>query len=167
MIIDAALVLHFGYTDIQLGIMYAIIPLLSAFAVFIYEKWQSKEKHLALLTRASFVSIFASTIITPILGFLSGGGSVIFRNLFYSVFNVASSDLINHKVDSKNRTTTLSTFSLLKKIPYVLFAFVIGKSLDSIGSVTVSFYLSLIFLGAFLLVLFFFPTSNRRAYAKT
>jgi hypothetical protein len=54
------------------------------------------------------------------------------------------SQVINDHTDSQYRATTLSTFNLLSNLPYVLTAFIIGKTIDSFSALTFTYYLGIL-----------------------
>jgi len=151
-ILDGTLAIHFRFNERSLGILFALIPFISAVGNHFYLKIKSKigEKKLLLFIFITFILI---TGISPIYGLFFGGISLLYRNFFYPFIDIMASNTINRFVESKYRTTTLSTFIMIKKLPYVLFAYIIGRSIDKISPSRVSLWFSIL-LGVLALILY-------------
>jgi hypothetical protein len=61
-----------------------------------------------------------------------------------------ASIIINRHTESKYRATTISTFNMMRNLPYVITAFLIGTLADTFSAKTIAMYL-----GIFLLILLF------------
>jgi hypothetical protein len=59
--------------------------------------------------------------------------------------------MINKQTESKYRATTISTFNMLKNLPYVLTAAFIGRLMDIISARHFAFYFGLALLAVLLL----------------
>lgn len=158
-VLDPALALEHGFDEKQLGMLYAIAPLVTAFGVYVYGKKK------ALFQRETwgtiiFASLIATTVFSPMYGLALGGLAILYRNVFYSVINVISTSTINQIVVSQYRATTLSTFTMIRQLPYVLFAVIIGKAMDVYSPSQVGMWLSILFIAAWLVVTFVFPKRN-------
>jgi MFS family permease len=154
-ILDPSLALNFGYSEVALGFLYAIIPLVSAAGAHFYPRLKiimGTNQILFLI----IVSFFMTILISPILGIIGFTSFLLYRNIFYPVIDIISSETINSSVDSKYRATTLSTFTMLKKLPYVLVAFFIGSFMDQYTAKNVSIVVVLIFLLIYLLSKIYF-----------
>ncbi len=124
-----ALLINFGYKDHQLGIFFAILFVFSALFAQLAPKIQKKFGQ----AEAFYSSIFIYALIlilSPKLGFIIGGLSVFARASIFQVANNFTSSAVNKVTESKYRATTLSTFSMLKTLPYALSAILIGKLMD-------------------------------------
>ncbi len=141
--VDSFLSFEFGFSDKQMGILWSVIFIFSAFA----SQSTSFVKNLFGLNK-SIVLVGILTVLTylvsPYAGLILGGLSLIFRSSLQSVFGNLSSIEINNNTESKYRSTTLSTFNMIKNIPYVLAAYFIGGISDVVSAKTVSFYLGVV-----------------------
>ena len=87
--------------------------------------------------------IAASLIISPVAGLVLGGLMVLLRYNVAPIFNNLASIMINQHTESKYRATTISTFNMIKNLPYVLSAFFIGRLMDIISARLFAFYFGL------------------------
>ena len=120
---------EFGFKPAQLAIVWSILYVLCALisqTTGYLRKYISYEKMGILLG----ILIGITLIVSPIGGIILGGLSLAFRAFFQTAYLNVSSVLINEHIDSKYRTTTLSSFNLLKNIPYVLTAYFLGAFAD-------------------------------------
>jgi len=144
--VDSFLSFEFGFNDKQMGILWSAIFIISAFASQLtghIKKLFGSNKSIiivGLLTAVTF-------IISPYIGLIVGGLSLILRSSLQGIFGNLSSIQINNNTDSEYRATTLSTFNMIKNIPYVLTAYFIGGISDSISAKTVSLYLGVVLIG--------------------
>lgn len=156
-VLNDATAVELGFSSIQLGIFATILYL---FGVLISEKtdW--------LMCKFSSTRLYLSTIIIysltllfmPKAAFLSGAILLLTRYGAQTFFGNYESVRINAITDSKYRATTLSTFSLLKNIPYVLSATFIGILMNNYTTKLFSMYFGIILLsslGLFSLVRYF------------
>lgn len=151
-VLDTSLALNFGFSEKQLGVIYSIVPLITALGVHMYPRFKEKVSRNTLWAFI-FFSFVLSVVISPVVGMVIGGMLIFYRNIFYSVINVMSSDTVNKSVESRYRATTLSTFTMLRKVPYVVVAFAIGRYIDSTSSFTVGLYVGLLFLALGILLI--------------
>ena len=143
--LDQALGMSFGFNEKWMGIIFAIVPIVNAFGNHVYPitaKILKKSSSWLMIT----ICILVSALISPYLGMLFGGLTILFRNFFYPFIDITTSNTINQTVDSKYRATTLSTFNMLKSIPYIFLAFFIGKAVDNYSAMKVSMWISIIFI---------------------
>ncbi|MCA9382815.1 MFS transporter, partial [Candidatus Dojkabacteria bacterium] len=131
-VVDPALALDFGFSEGQLGIIYAIVPIISAIGAAYYPVLRKRFSQKALFWTTSSVMI-VTTIISPQLGLITGGSFLVLRNFFYPFYELISSDTINQHIDSKYRATTISTFVTMLSIPYVASIYFIGRNIDEYG----------------------------------
>ncbi len=132
-VIDSMLGIEFGFNEAQMGVLWAVILLVSAGVS------QLTPKINKLLTENRAVFVFGlivsfSLIISPVVGLILGGTLLIIRNATITLYHNYSSILINHHTQSKYRATTLSTFRMFKNIPYMLCAYFIGFIADSVSA---------------------------------
>ncbi|WP_230683118.1 hypothetical protein, partial [Streptococcus pneumoniae] len=71
-----------------------------------------------------------SFISAKFVGITFGSILIILRISSSTTFWNIQSSTLNPLIESKNRATTLSTFSLLCQLPYALLAYIIGDNID-------------------------------------
>lgn len=144
------LAVEFGFKPASLAIvwsvLYVICALISQFTDKL-RKYISYEK----MTIVLGILVGLTLIVSPIGGLIVGGLSIALRAFFQTVYMNASSILVNKQIDSKYRTTTLSSFNLLKNIPYVLTAYFLGGFADKFTAGRLAFLLGIA------LILFIIP----------
>ena len=141
--IDGFLGVEFGFNEQMAGILWAVIFIISSFASQLsphLRKYFNDNQSLVIV--GSLIGI--SLVVSPYLGLLLGGFSLLLRSSFQVIFTNLASISINKNTESKDRATTLSTFNMLKNIPYVLFAFLIGSLADKYSAKIIAFWLGII-----------------------
>lgn len=144
-VLNDATAVELGFSSIQLGIFATILYL---FGVLVSEKteWLSSRLNTRWIYGGS-VAIYALTLLVmPKAVFLTGAILLLVRYGTQTFFGNYESVRINSVIDSRYRATTLSTFSLLRNIPYVLTATVIGMMMNFYTAKTFSMYFGIIFL---------------------
>src|SRR3990167_7067795 len=137
---------EFGFNEQMAGILWAVIYLLSSLSSQLTPKllnYLNENKSLIIVGGLMGISF----IISPYIGLLLGGTSLLFRSSLQVMFSNLSSIVINKNTESKYRATTLSTFNMLKNIPYVLTAFFIGSLADKFSAKIIAFWLGIILFG--------------------
>ncbi len=130
-LIDAQLVAQ-GWSAHELGIIAAMMYLLASgfgqLTSVIIRKFGSWNGLL-------FISICVAitTFLVPILGILAGTIVIMTRLGLHEIFGNTTSSIINKTTESKYRATTLSTFQMLSKIPYVFISYYLGYLMDQWG----------------------------------
>jgi hypothetical protein len=97
-------------------------------------------------------------LVSPYVGIVIGGVSIILRSMSQGVFNNLASIEINNSTESKYRATTISTFNMIKNVPYVLTAYFIGGLADIVSARVISLYLGM----GLLVTLMFFLISTKK-----
>lgn len=162
-VLDNALSVEFGMTSYQLGAFYAIISIISAVVTFIFEKLKTSR----VGERLSFLFIILSSLCSPLYSIWTGAVSLLLRNILYPYLRIRTSKAINDVVSSRYRATALSTFTMVSKVPYVLFAYAVGSQMDTIGSARVTFLVALLCLIAYgTLHVLFLMVKKDVTYAK-
>jgi len=144
-LIDSQLVAQ-GWSETQLGIIVSIMYLAAAFIGQMTSVFSKKiGDWMGNIFAAMSIAITMITI--PYLGILIGTTFIMMRSGLLEIFNNSASTNINKSTKSKYRATTLSTYSMLSNIPYILGAFLIGKMMDyySVHMVTASIGVVLLF----------------------
>jgi MFS family permease len=144
--VDSFLSFEFGFSDKQMGILWSVIFIFSAFASQL-TKYFKKMFGLNRSIVVVWILTIISYVISPYIGLIVGGISLIFRSSLQSIFGNLSSIEINNSTESKYRSTTLSTFNMIKNLPYVLTAYFVGGISDYVSAKTVSFYLGIALVG--------------------
>lgn len=134
---------EFGLKAELIGIVWAAVYLISAAVVqitpFIRKLLGDKK---AVILTGSIIALIL--IISPILGLALGVISILLSSAFLAILTNLTSIIINKNTESKYRATTLSTFNMVKNIPYVLCAYFIGTLSDSISAKNSAFVLGVI-----------------------
>ena len=157
---DDVLAVEFGFSAIGLGFLYTIINLISA---GVSQLTPLAERKLGVNWGVWLlgVGIGLTLIISPYLGLLVGGLSIILRASMQSVYDGLTSLAINRTTESRYRATTLSTFNMLRNLPYMLSAYFIGSLVDQLSAVRIAAWL-----GAGLLFVLMINRMPRRAGEK-
>ena len=138
-VINDATALELGFNSIQLGIFASILYL---FGVFVSEKseWlmnklNSKWFYVILIV------VYVTTLVTmPWASFWIGATLLLLRYGAQTIFGNYRSVRLNAVIDSRYRATTLSTFSLLEGVPYILGATGIGLLMNIYTAKVFSMY---------------------------
>jgi len=141
--IDSFLGFEFGFNEVQLGILWSGIFVVSALAS---QLTPSVKKTLKGNQPIIAVGIFMAITfaVSPVAGLIIGGMSLALRSSLQAIFGNLASITINNNTESKFRATTLSTFNMIKNVPYVLTAYFIGSLSDKLSAKTISLYLGVI-----------------------
>lgn len=158
--LDSFLGVEFGFSPVQQGILWSVIFLVSALAS------QATPQIRKLFKGNSSIFLIGTLmaitfIISPIAGLITGGILLTLRSSLQGIFGNLSSIAINNNTDSKYRATTLSTFNMIKNLPYVLSAFLIGSLADKFSARTIAFYL-----GVLALILIILQLKPKLPYLK-
>lgn len=141
--LSSFLAVEFEFTPVQLGFFWALLSILSGvlsqFTPYLIKIFAEK-----MLLIISGIIIAVTFIISPIAGLILGGTSIIIRALLHVIFLNTGSIIINENVESKYRATSISTYNMLRNIPYALSAYFIGNLANSYSAKTTAFYLGII-----------------------
>lgn len=146
-ILDDVLAVEFGFAPEQLGILWGVILLVSAavsqLTPYIKRNFEV-EKSLFVIGVLTAITL----IVSPWLGLVVGGLSLIIRVPLRTTYHNLVSIIVNENTESRYRATTLSTFSLIRNLPYVAGAYFIGVLMDVYTAKVFAFAL-----GVFLLLI--------------
>ncbi len=162
-VLDDVLAVAFGFRETQLGWLFAGVYLLAAMA----SKWGgcvARERVVALIL-ALFALSALSFCLSPWLGLIAGGATVMFRYGARAMLANYESEIINRHARASNRATRLSAFALLKSGPYLVLAYWVGSLMDGIGARAVAFACGLLLFG--ILAMFAGPAFRGRLDALT
>jgi len=137
------LAVEFGFNEKQLGIFVAVIFLISAGISQIAPKIRRhfKETDAILLMGGLIAITFA---VSPLAGLFLGGLSLIFRASFKTVYENLASVIINNRTPSRYRATTISTFNMIKNLPYMISAYFLGTLMDLFTAKRFAFVLGIL-----------------------
>lgn len=147
--LDSFLGVEFGFNPVQLGILWSAMYIVSALASQLTPLINKVfRKNLLIIFIGLLMAI--TFLISPIVGLAIGGLSLALRLSLQGIFWNLTSITINNNTESKFRATTLSTFNMIKNVPYVLTAFFIGSLADRFSAKKIALYLGVILI-AFIL----------------
>jgi len=145
-ILDDVAVVDWGFNEIEIGLIYAAATLIAIPASYLYEFFAKRLSPIKMVVIASLLLtgnyLFSPWITAPlwVVIFLS--------RVFYSpIRGSAVSEVLNKHTTSNIRATTLSTYELMRKMPYVLLAGTMGIMMENLGVRWFSHYFALTLLG--------------------
>lgn len=160
--LDSFLGVEFGFNEIQLGILWSVMYILSAFASQLTPIIKKVFKgYRSIIFTGILMSI--TLCISPMIGMTIGGLSLALRLSLQGLFWNLTSITINNNTQSQLRATTLSTFNMINNIPYVLTAFFIGSLADRFSAKNMALYLGIILI---VFILFQVIPSNKPGLQK-
>jgi len=138
--LDSFLGIEFGFNEIEMGVLFSVVYFVSAMASQLtpFIK-QILSERLGIILIGIFVAV--TFMISPVLGLILGGVSIALRSSLQGIFENLVSITINKYTESKYRATTISSFNMIKNIPYVLGAYFIGLGSDKFTARTIALYL--------------------------
>ena len=139
---EAFLLVEFGFKPQGMGIIYSAIFILSALSVQLTPWFKQKFGLRSSLIILGLVLAF-SLIVSPVVGLILGGLTVLLRYNVAPIFNNLALIMINQHTKSKYRATTISTFNMIKNLPYVLSAVFIGSLMDIMSAKVFALYFGL------------------------
>lgn len=132
-IIDDLMVIDYGYAAKAIGILYAVSVFIAIPSSLLYEKISKKIPPVKLIYIGILI-IALHYIFTPWIGIYVWSGLFLLRVAYSPLRSNALSEIINKNTDSKIRATTLSTYSMLKIIPFVLLSGLLGAQIENLGA---------------------------------
>ena len=155
-ILDDVAVVDWGYNAIGISILYTAVILISIPSGFLYEKISKKvsQKTLIIIGILFLISnyIFSLKINVAIWTIL-----FLARVVYSPIKKAAIVTLLNQNTDSTIRATTISTYELLNRLPFVLLGIPIGALMKNFGVK----YFSVRFAGALLVLLIIYLIYNK------
>lgn len=142
--LESAFAIQIGYSANLQGILFAILPLISALGYYFYSIFKEKIHPKYIIVIASVI-IIVSGLISPLLSFYSGTIFLLLRHFSIPFIKIYSADTLNHQIESKYRATALSTFTLFITLPYALTPMLVGQLIDRFSASYVNFFIGLIF----------------------
>lgn len=144
-VLNDATAVELGFNSVQLGIFATILYLVG---VVVSEKtdWFISKLSPIWLYGGTIVVYATTLLLMPKATFIAGALLLLTRYGVQTFFGNYESVRINAVIDSRYRATTLSTFSLIRNIPYVLTATLIGTLMNVYTAKLFSMYFALILL---------------------
>jgi MFS family permease len=138
------LAVSYGFTSTNLGMFYAVNYIVTGFVIFNITKFKFGLSDRWFFPLFGFL-IGVSLLISPYLtGLVIPAANLIFRSSLIILIVTRILADINVITPSKNRTTVLSLYTMLKNLPYALFAFQIGRVTDQLGAQHVGNFLGIV-----------------------
>lgn len=111
---------YFGYTGETFGYLFALVSIPAIYLSFKFGRIREKvsDKTLIILNLAGFMLSFFVASLTN--NFYVGATYYLVMNIIRNMVGPLTSSLINDRIDSKHRATTLSTLALFSQIPYII-----------------------------------------------
>ena len=131
-ILDDITVIDYGYAAKAIGILYAAAVFIAIPSSLLYEKITKRIKPVKLIYFGILV-LTLNYLFTPWIGIVPWTILLLLRVAYSPLRSNAISQIINKNTDSSIRATTLSTYSMLKIIPFVLLSGYIGIASEKIG----------------------------------
>lgn len=142
---ESFLGVEFGFKENSIGVFFSLAYLVAALTSQLTPKIIGKINTnklviiLGILTAISF-------IISPFVGLIIGAITIVIRQVLATTFNNLSSIAINRITPSKYRATTISSFNMVKNLPYVVGAYFIGHLMDTFSARKIFMYIGLLML---------------------
>lgn len=140
--LDSFLGFEFGLNSQMLGILFSVISLVGAFFSYLSGKI-SKGRDLFLLILILTGASALTYLLSPVAGIVLGSVLLISRSAIMAMHNNYQSSLLNQHISSKFRATTLSSFSLIKTLPYAISAPFLGIYMEQITARNFAFYIAI------------------------
>lgn len=160
-VLSDATAVELGLNSVQLGIYASVLFMVGV--VFsenterILKLFRSKILYLVLT-----VIYLLTLILMPAAGLIVGISLLFIRYAVQTVYDNFTSVRLNSVIESRYRATTLSTYSLIRNIPYVIFATGIGMMMNLLTAKTFSLYFGVLLTA----VLLFYAGITRLNFSK-
>jgi MFS family permease len=160
-VLSDATAVELGLNSVQLGIYASVLFMVGV--VFsenterILKLFRPKMLYLVL------TAIYLLTLmLMPAAGLIVGISLLFIRYAVQTVYDNFTSVRLNSVIESRYRATTLSTYSLIRNIPYVIFATGIGMMMNLLTAKTFSLYFGVLLTA----VLLFYAGITRLNFSK-
>lgn len=141
--LESILSIEFGFTERTIGPFFAVLFLIAAAASQLtpyIRKFLGERKAIIIIS----LLIAITYLLSPYVGLVVGAIVLTMRESLARNFQNITNVYINSKTESKNRATVLSSYNMLKNLPYVFSAFWLGKLMDIYSARIFSFWLGVI-----------------------
>ncbi len=147
-ILDDVAVVDWGYNALGISILYTFVIVVAIPSSFLYEKISKKISHFYIILIAILI-LAGNYLFAPFVNIAIWSSIFLIRVIYSPIEKAAILDILNSATSSNVRATTLSTYELLVKIPFVILGVPIGSYMNEFG--VKSF--SVIFAGTLLILL--------------
>jgi len=130
--LDDIAIVDWGFDGIKIGFIYTAGTLLAVAGSPLYRPVARYIKPAGIVLIAG-IFLALNYLFSPWITAGIWVSFLLLRSFFSPIRESAISELLNHKTKSAIRATTLSTYQLIRKIPYVILAASIGTSMEQIG----------------------------------
>lgn len=149
-VLSDATAMELGLNSVQLGIYASVLfmvgVIFSENTERILKMVKSQQLYIML------IGIYLATLVLmPVAGLIFGISMLFMRYAVQTVYDNYTSVRLNAAIESKYRATTLSTYSLMRNIPYVIFATGIGVMMNLLTAKVFSMYFGFLLIGVLLL----------------
>lgn len=141
--LNDVLIVEQGISSKQLAILSTVTFILAAIVVQISPKLVKWYKEDSRLIIASTI-IGITFIISPVAGLVVGSAAYLIRYVTESLYYNFISISLNKRIQSRDRATVLSTFNMMKNLPYVFTAYTLGYLMDFYSGKTFAFSLGIV-----------------------
>lgn len=141
-ILDDASVVAFGYSEVGIGVLYSVVTLIAIPFSLLYEKVSKKFGSYYLLIGSIGVLVL-NYLFSPRIGIAVWTGLFLVRVMYSPIKDGAVAELINTRTPSWIRATTISTYELLRKVPFLILAGFIGTLMDEYGVQWLAFWFAI------------------------
>lgn len=153
-ILDDVAVVDWGYSAMGISILYTVVIVISIPFSFLYEKVAKQFKPTFLISGGILI-LALNYIFSPIINTFIWTSIFLMRVIYSQIKTSAITNVINSNVSSNIRATTLSTYELIIRLPFVVFGVLIGSAMKDTGVKGFSVIFSLILLALFAIYLLF------------
>ncbi len=149
-VLSDATAMELGLNSVQLGIYASVLfmvgVIFSENTERILKMVRSQQLYILL------IGIYLTTLVLmPVVGLVFGIAMLFIRYAVQTVYDNYTSVSLNASIESRYRATTLSTYSLMRNIPYVIFATGIGVMMNLLTAKVFSMYFGFLLIGVLLL----------------
>ncbi len=160
-VLDNSFAIEIGYTPVALGVLFSLLPFVSSLSSHAYP-WLKKKITANFVFYGFAVIFFVSAILSSQLNFVIAGTMIlIFRAFYDPLADVYVSQRLNEQIPSSARATAISTFTMIRALPYILLAYFLGDFSDKFAPSAVISVISTIFFIAFVVLVAWRSLSTR------
>lgn len=141
--LDSMLGFEFGLSSQMLGILFSVISLVGALFSYLSGKIGKDNDLFYLILILTGLSAL-TYLLSPIAGVVLGSILLISRTAIMAIHSNYQSTLLNQHIESKYRATTLSSFNLIKTLPYAISAPFLGVYMQQITAKNFAFFVAMV-----------------------
>jgi MFS family permease len=131
-LLDDLLAIEYGFTPFTISVLFSIACLIAgAASIYIPRmKYKLAPEHGMVW---AMIAMSGAMIVSPIVGMAVASILLWLRVILEVVYENASSVVINSRIESRHRATTISSLSFLHNLPYALFGSLLGWAVEMVG----------------------------------